>query len=81
MRTTVDLPEDLHQVLASLATSTRRTLSATAVDLMRRGLAHGAGVDRSASSPVRVSRVTGLPVVSLRRTVTPADVKALEDEA
>jgi hypothetical protein len=77
MRTTVDLPEDLHKVVASLATHTRRTLSATAVDLMRRGLTQGAGGGPRA---VRMNERTGLPVVSLRRTVTPEDVKALEDE-
>lgn len=81
MRTTVDVPEDLHQVLASLATHTRRSLSATAVDLMRRGLAQGAGIAQRPSRAVRISAATGLPVVSLRRTVTPADVSALEDEA
>lgn len=81
MRTTVDLPDDLHKVLSSLATHTRRTLSATAVDLMRRGLAEGAGVAKSGRQAVRVNRATGLPVVSLRRQVTPEDVKALEDEA
>lgn len=80
MRTTVDLPEDLHKVVASLATHTRRTLSATAVDLMRRGLEHGAGAAERGRQAVRVDEVTGLPVVSLRRTVTPEDVKALEDE-
>jgi predicted transcriptional regulator len=81
MRTTVDLPEDLHKVLASLATHTRRTLSATAVELMRRGLEQGAGVADGRRQAVRLDQATGLPVVSLRRPVTPEDVKALEDEA
>lgn len=80
MRTTVDLPEDLHQVLASLATHTRRTLSATAVDLMRRGLTQGAGITQGKARALRINNATGLPVVSLRRTVTPEDVKAFEDE-
>ncbi len=80
MRTTVDLPEDLHRIVASLATHTRRSLSDTVVELIRRGLASSATGD--ASSP-RVSRspVTGLPVVHLPRPVTPEDVKALEDKA
>ena len=39
MRTTVDLPEDLHRIVTSLATHTRRSLSQTAADLMRLGLA------------------------------------------
>jgi hypothetical protein len=50
------------------------------VDLMRRGLAQGAGVAQGRSRAVRVDDATGLPVVSLRRQVTPEDVKALEDE-
>lgn len=79
MRTTIDLPQDLHHVLTSLASSTRKSLSQTAVELMQRGLASpaDAAAQRSATA---VSRVTGLPLVRFARTVTPHDVKALDDE-
>ena len=79
MRTTVDLPEDLHRIVSSLALHTRRSLSQTAVELIRRGLE--APDLPAGKAAVRVSRVTGLPVVRSSRPITPEDVKALEDEA
>ena len=79
MRTTVDLPEDLHRIVTSLATHTRRSLSQTAAELIRRGLAAPArGAEASA---VAVNPATGLPVLRSSRPITPEDVKALEDEA
>ena len=39
MRTTIDLPEDLHELAKRIARDTSRTLSETVVDLVRRGLA------------------------------------------
>ena len=75
MRTTVDLPDDLHRQVQAIARDTHRTLSDTVVDLMRRVL----GFDR-ASEVTRSSR-TGLPVVRLGAVVTTEDVRSLEDEA
>lgn len=74
MRTTVDIPDDLHRQLSALARDTSRTLSETVVDLVRRGLSEGA--------PGRVARSkrTGLPVVHVGRTITTEDVRLLEDE-
>ena len=80
MRTTVDLPEDLHRIVTSLATHTRRSLSQTAADLMRRGLATPARAAGRASA-VRVDSKTGLPVLHGSRAITPEDVKALDDES
>ena len=76
MRTTVDLPEDLHRIVTSLATHTRRSLSQTAADLMRKGLAAP-----SRSSGVLMNAKTGLPVLHGSRAITPEDVKALEDDS
>jgi len=81
MRTTVDIPEDLHRILSSLATHTRRSLSTTAVELMRSGLAAANPGERASGVTVSSNAKTGLPAVRLPRTVTPEDVKALEDEA
>ena len=80
MRTTVDLPPDLHNVLRSLAASNRRSFSQTAVDLIWRGLdaQPGGPADPAEQS---VSPLTGLPQVRLPRTVTLEDVRALDDEA
>jgi Arc/MetJ family transcription regulator len=74
MRTTVDLPADLHTQVVAIARDTHRTLSETVAFLMRRGLGENqeAGLGRSAA--------TGLPVVRLGRMVTSEDVRALEDD-
>ncbi len=79
MRTTVDLPDDLHRIVTSLAMHTRRSLSQTAAELIRRGLeapAHAAEAAVVVTNPT-----TGLPVLRSSRPITPEDVKALEDEA
>lgn len=74
MRTTIDLPSDLHAQARAIARDSNRTLSETIADLMRRGLGYG--------TPVNVSRspATGLPVVNLGTVVTSEDVRSLEDE-
>lgn len=78
MRTTIDLPDELHRHALSIARDTNRTLSQTVADLMRRGL----GLDRSGSIHVLFrDPLTGLLV--LKRggpSVTTEDVRALEDE-
>ena len=74
MRTTVDLPADLHAQAVAIARDTHRTLSETVAFLMRRGLGEGraGGLTHSAA--------TGLPVVHLGKVITTEDVRALEDE-
>jgi Arc/MetJ family transcription regulator len=74
VRTTIDLPEDLHRQAMSIARDTSRTLSETVADLMRRGL--GQGFQRE----VTQSTVTGLPVVHLGTTITTDDVRMLDDD-
>lgn len=74
MRTTIDLPDDLHQLAMSIARDTRQTLSETVAALLRRGLGQG--------GPAQVSRSerTGLPVVRLGTVITTEDVRALDDD-
>jgi hypothetical protein len=74
MRTTVDLPDDLHKQALAIARDTSRTLSETVTDLMRRGLSQGGAGEMARSA------VTGLPVVRLGTVVTTEDVRALDDE-
>lgn len=74
MRTTVDLPGDLHAQVTAIARDTHRTLSETIAFLMRRGLNAGGTAD------VAHSPTTGLPVVRLGRVISTEDVRALEDE-
>lgn len=80
MRTTIDLPEDLHRIATSLAHHTGRSLGQTVAELMRRGLAADAG--RVADTPASyvVHPQTGLPVVSSLQPITSDDVKALDDD-
>lgn len=82
MRTTIDLPEDLHRIAQSLARHSGRSLSQTVADLLRQALdaPHARRVGDQAPAPYVISPITGLPVVSSPRPVTPDDVKALEDE-
>lgn len=74
MRTTIDLPDDLHQQALAIARDTARSLSQTVADLMWRGLGHGHPAELTRSER------TGLPVVRLGRIITSEDVRALEDE-
>ena len=75
MRTTIDLPEDLHQRALAIARDTSRTLSETVAELMRRGLGHGGAPE------VSLSPRTGLPVVRLGSVITTEDVRLLEDDS
>lgn len=74
MRTTIDIPDELHKQAQAIARDTHRTLSETVVDLMKRGLGSGAAAHLSTDSR------TGLPVVSLGKIVTSEDVRSLEDD-
>ena len=75
VRTTIDLPDDLHQQAQAIARDTRRTLSETVVDLMRRGL--GASSSKAVTSE---DPRTGLPLVTVGTIVTSEDVRSMEDD-
>jgi Arc/MetJ family transcription regulator len=76
MRTTIELPDDLHQQALSIARDTSRTLSETVADLMRRGLGQG-----TRDATLTLSPTTGLPVVRLGTVITTEDVRSLEDDS
>ncbi len=81
MRTTIDLPDDLHRIVTSLARHTGRSLGQTVAELLRRGLAADApGPFGDAPAVYRVHPQTGLPVVASRQPVTEDDVKSLDDD-
>ena len=71
MRTTVDLPPAVHRRARDLAAQRGVSLSAVLADLTVRGLAQ-------LDAPVKLTadRLTGLPVLSLGRKVTAAQVDA-----
>lgn len=82
MRTTIDLPDDLHRILTSLARHTGRSLGQTVAELVRRGLEAPAATGvRDAAAVYRVHPETGLPVVASRQPLTEDDVRALDDDA
>jgi hypothetical protein len=74
MRTTIDLPADLHQLTTSLARSRRQTLSQTIADILRGALLS------DDLAKVSVEPRTGLPQIRLGRPITDDEVAALEDE-
>ena len=74
MRTTIDLPEDIHGLARQLAHDERRSVSEVIVGLIRSGL-------RGPVQPApTVTGVRGMPQVSVGRPVTADDVRALDDE-
>jgi hypothetical protein len=81
MRTTIDLPPDLHRVVSSIAAHTGRSMNRTVAELIRRGLALAADGGQTAGRPaIRIDARTGLPSIHSSRPITPEDVRALEDE-
>lgn len=74
MRTTLDIPDDLHAQAAAIARDTHQTLSQTVAGLIRRGLSS------ASTAEIATSDRTGLPVVHLGRTITTEDVRGLEDD-
>lgn len=74
MRTTIDLPDDLHAQAVALARDTHQSLSQAVAALIRRGL------DTGGAGEVTRSPRTGLPVTRLGRTITTEDVRRLEDD-
>jgi hypothetical protein len=74
MRTTINVPDDVHARLTALAAGSRRTLSETAVLLIRRGLGAEIG------AKVCADPSTGRPVLRVGRPITMEDVRSLEDD-
>jgi hypothetical protein len=74
VRTTIDLPDDLHAQAAAIARDTHQSLSQTVAGLIRRGLSTG-GPYETTKSPR-----TGLPVAHLGRTISTEDVRRLQDD-
>lgn len=72
MRTTIDLPDDLHRAASAIACERHESLSATVTDLIRRGLAAPQGVI--------AERRGGFPIIRVGRPVIAEDVRALDDD-
>ena len=74
MRTTIDLPADLHEAARSLARDRGTTLSEAVAALVRRGLGQTGTIEYGRSDR------TGLPTARVGRVVTFDDVRSLEDD-
>ena len=76
MRTTIDLPEDVHQNALAIARARRQTLSRTVTELLRTAM-----TPRPTSSvlPVVVDAETGLPLIDIGHPITTDDVARLDD--
>ncbi len=72
VRTTIDLPADLHDLARQLAHDRRRSISDVIADLIRLGLG------QQGSEVTTTKR--GMPQVSVGRSVTAEDVRSLDDE-
>ncbi len=75
MRTTVDLPSDVHDRVSALARDRRTSLSAVVAELVGKALDGG---DRSSS--IELHPETGWPLIRSGRIITTDDVRSLEDE-
>lgn len=75
VRTTVNLPPEVHERAKRLAAQRRQSLSETVAELTIRGLA-----SLGESTTISVDPVSGLPVLKLGRVLTSEDVAdALDD--
>jgi hypothetical protein len=75
MRTTVDLPDDLHRAARSLARDRGQSLSHTVSELVRRALSPNPGDERLGVDPE-----TKLPLVRLGVPVTTEMVRRAADD-
>lgn len=74
MRTTIDLPDDLHRLTKAIAHDEGLTLSETVVELLRRALGQTPRLALTADPE------SGLPSVSFGRKITSQDVRSLDDD-
>lgn len=81
MRTTIDLPEDLHRIAVASARDTRQSLSQTVAELLRRGLSAPCGAAEGEPPAYVIDPATELPRVRSRRLITADDVRSLDNEA
>ena len=73
MRTTIDLPDDLHELARQLAHEGNRSMGEVIAELIRLGLRR--------SQPEIATSSRGLPQLSVGRPITAEDVRSLDDDA
>ena len=75
MRTTVDLPDDLHSVVVQRARDTHTSVSRTVAELVRAGLQ-----PRPDAAQLEIDPETGLALFRIGRPITLEEVQAFLDE-
>lgn len=75
MRTTIDLPDDLHQAAMLVARDRHQTLSRTVASLLRSALAGEKG-----HATIQIDPDSGLPTLSVGRRITADDVAAVDED-
>ncbi|GAB3590438.1 antitoxin VapB29 [Angustibacter peucedani] len=78
MRTTIDLPDDLHRAARAIAHDRHQSLSSVVAEIMRRGLQQ----EPTDPSPRESSSRHGFPTFEATgHPITADDVRALDDDA
>lgn len=77
MRTTIELPDDLHRAALQMARDRHQTLSRTVADLVRTAMIAGPA---GAAAGFTVDPETGMPLVTLARPIDAEDVARAQDE-
>ncbi|MDQ6724798.1 MAG: antitoxin [Actinomycetota bacterium] len=75
MRTTIDLPDDLHQAAMLIARDRHQTLSRTVASLLRSALA-----GEHHHTTIEIDADSGLPTVRVGRGITAEDVAAVDED-
>ena len=75
MRTTIDLPDDLHQAAMLIARDRRQTLSRTVASLLRTALA-----GEKHCTTIEIDPDSGLPTLRVGRRITAEDVAAVDED-
>lgn len=74
MRTTIDLPADLHALAREIAHQQHKTMSEVITECVKRGL--GIAPNHTA----QIATGSGFPRITLGRPITAEDVRTLDDE-
>lgn len=75
MRTTIDLPDDVHRAASLIARDRHQTLSRTVATLLRSALA-GEGHHTT----IEIDFDSGLPTVRIGQQITAEDVAAVDED-
>jgi hypothetical protein len=75
MRTTIDVPSDLLQVVKAIAHDRKQSLSKVVTSLIEAGLRPAAP-----KAALQTDPLTGLPLIYLGQPTTLEDVRALDDD-